>query len=125
MTFVDNVATLGIENCLLDPLHRIFTSQVINDMEDNQVQELAAELPYISEERDGLAAELKKLQAGLRTLSIFNIQKPLLDSPPIFGMSHILLLNNSTLTATHFQLKSVRQHHQMIQAFSRNRAVHS
>lgn len=27
VTFVDNVATLGIENCLLGPLERIFTTQ--------------------------------------------------------------------------------------------------
>ncbi|KAJ9363438.1 hypothetical protein DTO280E4_2420 [Paecilomyces variotii] len=84
VTFVDNVATLGIENCLVDPLQRIFTSQVINDMEDNKIQELATELSYISEERDRLDAELKKLQAGLRALSLFNIQKPLLGNPPVF-----------------------------------------
>lgn len=94
MTFVDNVATLGIENCLVDPLQRIFTSQVINDMEDTKVQELATEMCYISEERDRLDAELKKLQAGLRALSLFNIQKPVLGNPPVFGMSHVLLLNN-------------------------------
>ncbi|RJE19221.1 dynamin GTPase [Aspergillus sclerotialis] len=86
LTFIDNVAIVGIENCLLDPLQRIFTSQVINDMEDDQIRELAAEPSYICEERDRLTRELAKLQAGLRTLSIFNTQKPSLDGPPSMSL---------------------------------------
>ena len=68
VTFVDNVATLGIENCLLDPIQRILTSQVINNMHDDQVRELASEPSFTSDERDRLASEVEKLQAGLRTL---------------------------------------------------------
>lgn len=82
MTFVDNVATLGIENCLLDPLQRILSSQVINNMHDDQVRELASEPSFTSDERDRLASEVEKLQAGLRTLKTFNIQKPSLSGPP-------------------------------------------
>ena len=82
MTFVDNVATLGIENCLLDPLQRILTSQVINNMDDDQVRELASEPSFISDERGRLASEVEKLQAGLRTLKTFNIQKPSMSGPP-------------------------------------------
>ncbi|KAF4163914.1 hypothetical protein CNMCM6936_000138 [Aspergillus lentulus] len=83
VTFVDNVATLGIENCLLDPLQRIFTSQVVNNMDDDQIRELAMEPPYIHEERQRLGRELDKLQAGLRALSVFNTQKPSLGNPPL------------------------------------------
>lgn len=86
VTFIDNVATLGIENCLLDPLQRIFTSLVINNMEEDQIRELATEPSFICEERDRLASELAKLQAGLRTLNIFNTQKPSLGGPPPMGM---------------------------------------
>ncbi|BCS04210.1 dynamin family protein [Aspergillus luchuensis] len=82
VTFVDNIATLGIENCLLDPLQRILTSQVINNMHDDQVRELASEPSFTSDERDRLASEVEKLQAGLRTLRTFNIQKPSLSGPP-------------------------------------------
>ncbi|KAL4860694.1 P-loop containing nucleoside triphosphate hydrolase protein [Aspergillus spectabilis] len=71
LTFVDNVATLGVENCLLEPLQRIFTSQVVNNMDDTQIQELAAEPLYVTEERKRLVKELEKLQAGLRTFNIF------------------------------------------------------
>ncbi|PWY62088.1 dynamin family protein [Aspergillus eucalypticola CBS 122712] len=82
VTFVDNVATLGIENCLLDPLQRILTSQVINNMHDDQVRELASEPSFTSDERDRLATEVEKLQSGLRTLKTFNIRKPSLSGPP-------------------------------------------
>ncbi|KAL7658742.1 hypothetical protein ACMYSQ_004844 [Aspergillus niger] len=90
VTFVDNVATLGIENCLLDPLQRILTSQVINNMNDDQVRELASEPSYISDERDRLASEVDKLQAGLRTLKTFNIQKPSMSEPPSFERLEII-----------------------------------
>ncbi|KAL2784217.1 dynamin family protein [Aspergillus keveii] len=82
LTFVDNVATLGIENCLLGPLQRIFSSQVVNDMDDAQIRELAAEPLYVMEERNRLAQELEKLQVGLRT---FNIFRPIV--PPFTGSS--------------------------------------
>lgn len=75
ITFIDNVATLGIENCLLGPLSSILTSQTVNDMEDKQVQDIAAEPSSIVDERDRLTRELEKLQAGSRTLSKFNIRK--------------------------------------------------
>ncbi|GFF97114.1 interferon-induced GTP-binding protein Mx [Aspergillus udagawae] len=84
VTFVDNVATLAIENCLLDPLQRIFTSQVVNNMDDDQIRELSMEQPYIHEERQRLGRELDKLQAGLRALGVFNTQKPSLSNPPLF-----------------------------------------
>ncbi|KAL3467097.1 P-loop containing nucleoside triphosphate hydrolase protein [Aspergillus heterothallicus] len=82
LTFVDNVATLGIENCLLGPLQQIFSSQVVNDMDDAQIRELAAEPLYVMEERNRLAQELEKLQVGLRT---FNIFRPIV--PPFTGSS--------------------------------------
>ncbi|KAH2369449.1 hypothetical protein KXW57_004350 [Aspergillus fumigatus] len=82
VTFVDNVAILGIENCLLDPLQRIFTSQVVNNMDDGQVRELSMEPPYIHAERERLAWELDKLQAGLRALRVFTPQKPSFSSLP-------------------------------------------
>ncbi|KAL4982611.1 P-loop containing nucleoside triphosphate hydrolase protein [Aspergillus falconensis] len=83
LTFVDNVAILGIENCLLYPLQSIFTSQVVNNMGDSQIQNLAAESSYVTEERQRLSQELEKLQAGLRTLNLF---KPMsIDGLSIFG----------------------------------------
>ncbi|KAK1149052.1 hypothetical protein N8T08_007729 [Aspergillus melleus] len=85
VTFVDNVATLAIENCLLGPLASIFTSLTINNMEDEQIQELAAEPFFVREERERLNGELEKLQAGLRTFTSFHVYKP---SIPLFAKSN-------------------------------------
>ncbi|KAL4881237.1 P-loop containing nucleoside triphosphate hydrolase protein [Aspergillus karnatakaensis] len=83
LTFVDNVATLGIENCLLYPLQRILNSQVVNNMEDHQIQDLATEPTYVTDDRKRLSLELEKLQAGLRTLNTF---KPLsIKDHSLFG----------------------------------------
>lgn len=97
VTFVDNVTTLGIENCLLDPLQRIFTSQVVNYMEDSQVRQIATEPSYISEERDHLNWELENLQAGLRTFNFFKSQRSSLGSPPVFGMLRSSSQNKSNI----------------------------
>jgi hypothetical protein len=98
VTFVDNVATLGIENCLLDPLQRILTSQIVNNMDDDQVRELSMEPPYIHEERQRLAKELDKLQAGLQAPRIFNPQKPSLSSLPSFGKLQCPCMKNYSVT---------------------------
>ncbi|KAH8700275.1 P-loop containing nucleoside triphosphate hydrolase protein [Talaromyces proteolyticus] len=71
VTFVDNVVTLGIENCLLNPLKSIFTGQTINEMDDSEVQALAAEPIFVQKEREHLSRELEKLDIGRRTLAPF------------------------------------------------------
>ncbi|OJJ43880.1 hypothetical protein ASPZODRAFT_73608 [Penicilliopsis zonata CBS 506.65] len=68
-TFIDNVAILAIENCLLLPLEAIFTSLTINNMEREQIELLASEPAYIKQDRNTLQNELEKLQAGLRACS--------------------------------------------------------
>ncbi|KAL5360179.1 hypothetical protein BJX96DRAFT_184398 [Aspergillus floccosus] len=85
LTFVDNVATLAIENCLLVPLQRIFTSQAVNDMDDEQISELAAEPPHIRQERERLSSELEKLQAGMQAFNVFTTDGSSLPPPPSFA----------------------------------------
>lgn len=67
-TFIDNVAILGIENCLLDPLSRIFTSKRISSLEDEEVERLAAESSATLEERARLTSEMEMLQADYEEL---------------------------------------------------------
>ncbi|KAL2808434.1 P-loop containing nucleoside triphosphate hydrolase protein [Aspergillus granulosus] len=96
ITFINNVATLAIENCLVQPLQRIFTSQVVNNMTDSQIQELAAEPLYVSEERERLGKELKKLRAGLRT---FNAYRPMglpLKNKSIFDTASTALFTTAS-----------------------------
>ncbi|KOC13674.1 dynamin family protein [Aspergillus flavus AF70] len=85
VTFVDNIATLAIENCLLGPLERIFTSQTVNNMDDQQIRELAEELPHVQHDRQRLDQELNKLQAGLDTFNIFSTESSSLQRPSIFA----------------------------------------
>ncbi|PWY94608.1 hypothetical protein BO94DRAFT_553517 [Aspergillus sclerotioniger CBS 115572] len=85
VTFMNNVVTLGIENCLLGPLEKIFTSQSINEMSDEQIQDLATEPTFVREERELLSEELTKLQTSLRLFNRFNTILPSLQMPSLFG----------------------------------------
>lgn len=78
---MENVAILGIENCLLYPLQSIFTSETVNNMDDSKIRELASEPSFIQEERGRLAQELEKLETGLQTLKIFDSKMPSPRSP--------------------------------------------
>lgn len=86
MTFVDNVAILAIENCLLCPLEHIFTGKTVLDMDDQQIQEIAAEPPNIQKDRERLNEELGKLRKGLQTLNAFSMADSLLRARPILGI---------------------------------------
>lgn len=87
MTFIDNIAILAIENCLLRPLEQIFTGQTIINMDDAQVQSIAAEPISVEMDRNRLSEELSKLKAGRQTLSAFRIDGPSLPPRSAFGMS--------------------------------------
>ncbi|KAJ5210707.1 Dynamin [Penicillium cf. griseofulvum] len=76
LTFMDNIATLGIENCLLGPLEAVLTTQTITNMEDKQIEELFADVhDGVQKSRDYLICELEKLRTGLRELKKFNVAK--------------------------------------------------
>lgn len=78
-TFVDNVAILAIENCLLGPLAKILTIQTMSSMDDTQLRGLAMEPRSTELNRKRLNSELKKLQFSSETLKEFNIP----GSPPL------------------------------------------
>lgn len=86
MTFVDNVAILAIENCLLCPLEHIFTGKTVLGMDDQQIQEIAAEPSNIQKDRERLNEELEKLRKGRQTLNAFSIADSSLRSRPILGI---------------------------------------
>ncbi|KAL4882463.1 P-loop containing nucleoside triphosphate hydrolase protein [Aspergillus karnatakaensis] len=71
-TFVNNVLISGIEECLIEPLKRLFTYQSVSEMDDTQIQQLTAEKPETSETRKRLATELQTLEEALRTLTRYN-----------------------------------------------------
>ncbi|KAF4763328.1 hypothetical protein HAV15_000792 [Penicillium sp. str.  len=91
VTFVDNVAILAIENCLLCPLEHIFTGKTVLGMDDQQIQEIAAEPSNIQKDQERLNEELEKPRKGRQTLNAFSIADSSLRSRPILGIyiSHI------------------------------------
>ncbi|KGO66031.1 Dynamin [Penicillium italicum] len=85
VTFVDNVAILAIENCLLCPLEHIFTGKTVLDMDDQQIREIAAEPLNIQKDRERLNEELEKLRKGRQTLNAFSIADSALRARPILA----------------------------------------
>jgi hypothetical protein len=78
---MNNIATLGIENCLLHPLETVLTTQTIANMEDKQIEELFAGVhDGVQKSRNYLTCALEKLQTGLRELKKFHVPKK--EKPP-------------------------------------------
>ncbi|KAF4771639.1 hypothetical protein HAV15_004613 [Penicillium sp. str.  len=73
MIFMDNIATLGIESCLLSPLNGVLTTETIANMDDSQVEDLFAGIcDGVQNWRDELNDDLEKLQMSLRVLKQFD-----------------------------------------------------
>ncbi|KAJ5524676.1 hypothetical protein N7494_011326 [Penicillium frequentans] len=85
VTFIDNVAILAIENCLLRPLEHIFTGQTVLDLDDNKICKIAAEPVTTQRDRERLTGELEKLRKGRQALSAFSADGSSLRAPPILG----------------------------------------
>lgn len=85
MTFIDNVAILAIENCLLRPLEHIFTGQTVLDLDDNKICKIAAEPSTTQRDRERLNEELEKLRKGRQALNAFSADGSSLRAPPILG----------------------------------------
>ncbi|QQK43428.1 Dynamin [Penicillium digitatum] len=100
VTFVDNVAILAIENCLLCPLEHIFTGKTVLGMDDQQIQEIAAEPSNIQKDRERLNEELKKLRKGRQTLNAFSIADSLLRGRPVLAGLSITRAHTPSPTAT-------------------------
>lgn len=66
--FVDDVSVLAIEQCLIQKLPSIFSSDVICDLTDEQVGMLAGESADMSIERSHMTEKRKLLQEGLTQL---------------------------------------------------------
>ncbi|KAI1460459.1 P-loop containing nucleoside triphosphate hydrolase protein [Annulohypoxylon moriforme] len=74
-TFTDNVIILAVENGLIRALPTIFTSERVNQMEDDELERLASESPEIKVEREELQAEYDALMKGLQICNKFKERK--------------------------------------------------
>ncbi|OQE24082.1 hypothetical protein PENFLA_c010G03015 [Penicillium flavigenum] len=72
--FMDNITTLGIENCLLDPLNDLLTTRKITELEDSQIEDLFAGVHNgVENQGHDLGDELQLLQTAVRALDQFKI----------------------------------------------------
>ncbi|KAH9886830.1 P-loop containing nucleoside triphosphate hydrolase protein [Xylariomycetidae sp. FL2044] len=65
-TFSDNMITLAIENCLVAQLPSIFTTERVNNMEDEELERLASESPENQAERQEIQKEIAALREALQ-----------------------------------------------------------
>ena len=65
---VDNVAVLGIEFCLLEKLSEMLSADVVMNLDDAVVQEIAGEEEDSQKERARALKKLDSLESGLQTL---------------------------------------------------------
>lgn len=65
--FVDNFATLAIENCLLEGLEELLSPLSVAKMTDEELNRLAAESPDIRAQRSQATTKLKVLENGLES----------------------------------------------------------
>lgn len=63
-SFVDNIVSLGVEQCLLDGLDGILCSHAVNGMNAGEIDILASEFDEDAQLRRTTQVTLKKLQAG-------------------------------------------------------------
>lgn len=89
-TFVDNVATLAIENCLLTGLASIFSSDMILDMEDGQLANLAGESEKSLSDRRYAEEKSRLLKKSLETCRIHMSKRPILREDSQRGLAQEL-----------------------------------
>lgn len=82
-TFVDNVATLGIELCLLDGLEDLFSAVTVAGMSDEDVNKLASESPEDMLHRRTTEKRLEKLKAGREVCQRYSLPDLQADNPAI------------------------------------------
>ncbi|EAW23560.1 uncharacterized protein NFIA_022710 [Aspergillus fischeri NRRL 181] len=82
--FMNNVANLAIENCLLQPLEGIFTSASVVNMDDQHIEDLATEPTAVREQRERLSYQLEKLRTGLSILKSYDIPQSRREGLNIF-----------------------------------------
>ena len=70
--FMDNVSIPAIENCLLYPLEKIFTSATINDLDDETIKRLASESSFAQEDRNIEQKEIQRLSSALKICGRYN-----------------------------------------------------
>jgi GTP-binding protein EngB required for normal cell division len=97
-TFVDNVATLGVELCLLDGLEDLFSPVAVSEMSDEQVSKLASESPDDILQRRTTEKRLEKLKAGREVCQRYNLPELAVTAPEIVTETAIVQQSKPSFT---------------------------
>ena len=73
-TFIENIASLGIERCLLHDLANIIPPSDATDIDDAKVAEIASEPPAVYEERAKAEAQARALEEVIRVCRPYTIR---------------------------------------------------
>ena len=88
--FVDNMATLAVENCLLVGLGGIFSSDRVADMDDAQLQEIAGESERLLSDRKYLEEKIQVLERALKTCESHLRRQPVTQDDAVTGLAQEL-----------------------------------
>lgn len=69
---MNNVASLAIEQCLLAGIAKMLSWATVSDMEDDELQAIAAESDETTQERARLNDRVKTLEKGLGVIRRFH-----------------------------------------------------
>ncbi|KAG5928957.1 hypothetical protein E4U42_007589, partial [Claviceps africana] len=74
--YIDDISTLGVECCLMEKLRNVFDPLHIYNMDDDQLQHLAAENPTATQERAKLTDKMQLLHKALHELRGLSQYRP-------------------------------------------------
>lgn len=74
-TFTENMIVLVIENCLVEDIPNVFTTEKVSGMEDEELERLAAESEDIRIERSAVRTEYESLRKGLQLCNRYRERK--------------------------------------------------
>jgi hypothetical protein len=73
--FTNNMIILVVENCLVEDIPNILTTDMVHEVDDDELERLAAESEDVRTERDELREECKSLQAYLQFCNKYRERK--------------------------------------------------